>query len=99
MRSTTRTTAARPPLNRRRPDDPSPKARSAVTGNGNLPIEPMLSMTDLCRILNVSRSKLERLRAAGKIPPPDLDLRTVSKPIPRWRPSTINRWIEGGGRL
>jgi len=62
-------------------------------------IEPLLSMDDLRRILGVSRSKLERLRAAGKIPPPDVDLRTVSKPIPRWRPETIRRWIERGGRL
>jgi hypothetical protein len=66
---------------------------------GSSPIEPMLSMADLCHILQVSRSKLERLRAAGKVPPPDVDLRTVSKPIPRWRPETIRRWLEGGGRL
>jgi len=61
-------------------------------------IQPLLAMADLCQILRISRSKLERLRAAGKIPPPDLDLRTVSKPIPRWRRETIDRWIERGGR-
>jgi len=71
---------------------------SAVVGNGAPPIESLLSMGDLCRILKVSRSKLERLRAAGRVPPPDVDLRTVSKPIPRWRPDTIRRWLEGGGR-
>jgi hypothetical protein len=65
---------------------------------GSSPIEPMLSMADLCQILQVSRSKLERLRAAGKVPAPDVDLRTVSKPIPRWRPETIRRWIGGVGR-
>jgi len=67
--------------------------------NSELPIAPLLSIGDLCRILRVSRSKLERLRAAGKVPAPDVDLKTVSKPIPRWRPETIRRWIEGGGRL
>jgi hypothetical protein len=56
-------------------------------------------MDDLRRVLGVSRTKLERLRAAGKVPPPDLDLRTVTKPIPRWRPETIRKWIAGGGRL
>jgi hypothetical protein len=72
---------------------------TARASDASPPIEELLSMHDLCRILRVSRSKLERLRAAGKVPPPDLDLRTVSKPIPRWRPSTIRGWIEGGGRL
>ncbi len=84
---------------------PTPRAESqaaqpsAPNGNGEMTIQPLLSMADLCRILQVSRSKLERLRAAKKVPPPDVDLRTVSKPIPRWRPDTIRRWIESGGRL
>jgi hypothetical protein len=68
-------------------------------GQPSFPIEPLLSMEDLRQILGVSRSKLERLRAAGKVPPADLDLRTISKPIPRWKPETIRKWIAGGGRL
>jgi len=74
-----------------------PDLTTAATHAGTPSIEPLLSMDDLRRILRISRSKLERLRAAGRIPHPDVDLRTVSKPIPRWRPETIRRWIEGGG--
>lgn len=74
---------------------PKPTAPARL---GPSPIERMLSMADLCHILNVSRSKLERLRAAGRVPRPDVDLRTVNKPIPRWRPETIRRWIESGGK-
>jgi hypothetical protein len=85
---------ARPPI---RSESTQAGPRSAAAANGELPIAPLLSMGDLCHILKVSRSKLERLRAAGKVPPPDVDLRTVSKPIPRWRPETIRRWIEAGG--
>ncbi|MFI5456827.1 MAG: helix-turn-helix transcriptional regulator [Isosphaerales bacterium] len=79
------------------PARPGSSPIEAAVGNGDSPIESLLAMGDLCRILKVSRSKLERLRAARRIPPPDVDLRTVSKPIPRWRPETIRRWIERGG--
>jgi predicted DNA-binding transcriptional regulator AlpA len=54
-----------------------------------LPIEPLLSVTDLARILAVSRRSCERLRAAGKLPRPDLHLGRS----PRWRTETVRRWI------
>jgi hypothetical protein len=34
------------------------------------------------------------MRSAGKLPRPDLH---VGK-LPRWKPESIRRWIEGGGR-
>jgi predicted DNA-binding transcriptional regulator AlpA len=57
-------------------------------------IEPLLSIDALARVLNASRRSIERLRSAGKLPRPDL---RIGK-MPRWRPETIRRWIEGGGR-
>ncbi len=61
---------------------------------GGVPIlEPLLSVDGLARILNGSRRTIERLRAAGKLPRPDLYLGKC----PRWKPETIRAWIEGGG--
>jgi hypothetical protein len=58
-----------------------------------LVIEPLLSITDLCRVLGVDRRTLERMRAAGRVPAPDLIVGTRS---PRWLPAAIRRWCEGG---
>jgi len=56
-------------------------------------IEPLLGIDDLAAILRCSRRLVERMRSAGKVPKPDLQ---VGK-CPRWTPATIRRWIEGGG--
>ena len=42
----------------------------------------------------VSRRAIERERSAGRFPPPDL---TIGR-MPLWRPETIRKWVEGGGR-
>jgi hypothetical protein len=61
---------------------------------------PKLSPSLLWRLnrvaseLDISRRALERERAAGRFPPPD---KVVGR-MPLWRPETIRRWIEGGGR-
>jgi predicted DNA-binding transcriptional regulator AlpA len=57
-------------------------------------LEPLLTMSDLGRILAVERRTIDRLRSAGKLPPPDLILGRM----PRWRRSTIDGWISRGGR-
>jgi predicted DNA-binding transcriptional regulator AlpA len=57
-------------------------------------IEPLLSITDLVQILNVSRRAVERMRSAGKLPPPDLHVGRM----PRWKAATIRAWIGKGGR-
>jgi predicted DNA-binding transcriptional regulator AlpA len=58
-------------------------------------IEPLLRVADLTRVLNCSRRVVERMRAAGRLPSPDLHIGKM----PRWRPETIRAWIEkGGGR-
>jgi excisionase family DNA binding protein len=56
----------------------------------------MLTIDDWARILNVSRRLVERQRAAGKLPAPDLH---IGK-LPRWRPSTVRAWLDAraGGR-
>jgi excisionase family DNA binding protein len=57
-------------------------------------IEPLLTVTDLARLLVCDRRTVERLRAAGRLPRPDLMIGR----LPRWKPETIRRWIENGGR-
>jgi hypothetical protein len=60
-------------------------------------IEPLLTLDGLARVLNASRSTVERMRAAGQLPPPDLYIGTGRRKSPRWRPETIRRLTEGGG--
>jgi excisionase family DNA binding protein len=64
-------------------------------GGAGRPIEPLLSIDDLAGILNCSRPTIERMRAAGRLPRADLH---VGRRSPRWKPETIRRWIETGGR-
>ena len=76
--------------------DPRPEAAEIPAGVAKPAgaIEPLLSQDDLTRVLNASRRTVERMRSAGKLPKPDLLLNRM----PRWRPETIRRWIERGGR-
>lgn len=53
-----------------------------------------LRLDELAEALGVSRRSLERERAAGRFPRPDL---TIGR-MPLWRPETTRRWVEGGGR-
>src|SRR5262245_6296558 len=57
-------------------------------------IEPMLGIDDLATLLSCSRRLVERMRSAGKVPKPDIKIGKM----PRWKPETIRRWIEDGGR-
>jgi predicted DNA-binding transcriptional regulator AlpA len=52
-------------------------------------IEPLLSITDVAKTLSCSRRLVERMRAANKLPKPDLH---VGK-MPRWRAESIRKWI------
>jgi hypothetical protein len=47
---------------------------------------------ELAVALGVSRRLIEREKAAGRLPKPDMQIGR----IPLWRPETIRRWIEGG---
>lgn len=55
------------------------------------PVEPMLSTDDLAAFLRTSRRTVERMRAAGAVPKPDL---MVGK-MPRWRAESIRKWSAG----
>jgi hypothetical protein len=87
-------TTTEPPskLGRNRPT----KAPSSMSGAPAppLPIEPGLSIDDLAHVLNGSRSTVERMKAAGMLPPPDYFLGTGPRPSPRWRPVTIRAWLD-----
>jgi predicted DNA-binding transcriptional regulator AlpA len=52
-----------------------------------------LRLDELAKALGVSRRAIERERAAGRFPKPDM---TMGR-MPLWRPETIHQWIEGGG--
>jgi predicted DNA-binding transcriptional regulator AlpA len=58
-------------------------------------LAPLLSLDDVAVVLSCSRRLVERMRAAGRLPRPDLML---GKKCPRWRVETISEWIRGGGR-
>jgi predicted DNA-binding transcriptional regulator AlpA len=66
--------------------------RQAVTAL----VEPLLDRHDLATVLRCSLPTLDRLKASGRLPRPDL----VLSRSPRWRPETIRRWIanEAPGR-
>jgi hypothetical protein len=57
-------------------------------------IESLWSLDDIARRLKCSRRLVERLKSAGKLPPPDLRVGRM----PRWKEETIRAWIERGGR-
>lgn len=58
-------------------------------------IEPLAYRIDeLADALGVSRRAIERERAAGRFPRPDL---TIGK-MPLWRPETVRSFLERGGR-
>jgi predicted DNA-binding transcriptional regulator AlpA len=71
---------------------PRPEVRRGPTLKAGL--EPMLSLDDLAALLSCSRRLVERMRSAGKIPRPDIHVGRC----PRWKPETIRKWIERGGR-
>ncbi len=71
-----------------RADAPKSKA-NAVDRLAAAGLDPMLCLDDIATLLLVSRRAIERLKAAGKLPKPDL---TIGR-MPRWKPETIRRWI------
>ena len=58
-------------------------------------IKPLIRISDLERWLACDRRTIERMRASGKLPKPDL---LIARHSPRWRVSTIQAWIDRGGK-
>jgi hypothetical protein len=53
-----------------------------------------LRLDEVAAALGISRRALERERAAGRFPSPDL----VIGKMPLWKPETIRLWIAKGGQ-
>ena len=55
--------------------------------------DPLLSIGDLAKFLNVGRRTLERMIAGGEFPKSDI---RIGK-MPRWNRMTVAAWIAKGG--
>jgi hypothetical protein len=72
-----------------------PALRAALNRPPGPPVDRMaLRIDEVADALGVSRRIIERERAAGRFPKPDL---TIGK-MPLWQPETIRSFVEGGGR-
>lgn len=62
---------------------------------GKVPIRDRLlwDLDDIKVLTGISRRTLERCRASGAFPTPDIKIGKR----PRWKPETIRRWIDAGG--
>jgi len=70
---------------------------SAIPGIGSAStLEPMLKIEGLALALNCDHRTVERLKASGQLPRPDLSIGIGSRKSPRWKPETIRRWIDEG---
>lgn len=52
--------------------------------------EPLMTVRDLAKRLQIDRRTIYSWIQSGKIPRPDLDIGNVK----RWRPTTIEEWID-----
>lgn len=50
-------------------------------------------LADIVQVTGIGRRTLERVRSAGRFPPPDLHIGKA----PLWKPETIRAWVDGGG--
>lgn len=81
------------------PTKPHPEpllSEAAHTSESFVPVSGRITLRldELAAALGVSRRAIERERSAGRFPRPDLCIGRM----PLWRPETIRRWIDGGGR-
>ena len=65
----------------------------AVTSLADAAPVLLWSLNAVAKALSTSRRQIEYLRAAGQFPPPDARIGRS----PRWRPATIDAWINAGG--
>lgn len=56
-------------------------------------IEALLSVNEVSAVLGCVRRTLERLRSTGAFPKPD----AMVGRCPKWKPSTVQSWIDAGG--
>src|SRR4051812_45533719 len=77
-----------------RPDGPSPGG-GPMSHAPDARLSPYFRKSDLARVLNVGARTLDRLQAAGLLPPADLYVGRS----PRWSPSTVKEWLDSKPRL
>jgi hypothetical protein len=76
--------------------DPGPgdiKATEATAHLAAAGLEPTLGPDDLAALLQRSRRDVDRLRASGELPKPDLRIGESA----RWRPQTVKSWLDRQG--
>jgi hypothetical protein len=56
-------------------------------------VEPLLGVADWAAALGCGRRVVERMRSAGRIPPPDCHIGKM----PRWYASTLREWLRAEG--
>ncbi len=79
------------------PADSQQPTQSRHTGDTTVSKEPalLLRRLEVAHIIGVGGRTLDRMLACNKFPPADLILN--SKLI-RWRRSTVEQWVEAGGK-
>lgn len=75
----------------------TPKTTKAPREPRTAPLNDRLTwrINDIVQALGIGRRTLEKMRSAGRFPPPDLQ-RGKS---PLWKPETIRAWVDRGGAL
>lgn len=81
-------------LRRRDSDSPIIEGAPLVEREGVSGKRLTLRLDEVVAALGVSRRSIERERAAGRFPKPDLMLGRM----PLWRPETLRAWVERGGQ-
>ena len=75
------------------------RATEDFEGKAPIAVEPIrriaYRLDEVARSLGVSRRLLERERAAGRFPAPDITIGTA----PLWRPATVDAWVAAGGLI
>jgi hypothetical protein len=76
-----------------------PSLRDALDRRARPPVERLAyRREELAAAIGVSRITIDRERAAGRLPKPDLWVGTGARKTPLWRVETVRAWIERGGR-
>lgn len=70
------------------------KANPGKVQGGAATLEPLVSIDDVTKLLQCSRRLVDRMRAAGTMPPPDF----MAGRLPRWKAATIRAWLDSDGQ-
>jgi hypothetical protein len=89
-------------MKKKRPESVLRLAGVAVNGQSDRTttpfLEPHVGINDITRAAAFSRRHLERLRHAGLFPLPDLVVGKSGRSArPRWKLSTVERWLTAQG--